>query len=521
MELVYLWVEDYKNIHEQGFNFSSKFICDYDGKTLTIDDNPDHIENFFGDNINVTAIVGKNGSGKSSIVELIQNLSYENPQISPFPISALDIGKISIYYNKQESKLYIYFNQAVKITINNQSNIDYEKKDIYDEFFQEIFINATPSHNQKEYILLLDFLRNNNIHFPFNIPQMIKFGIHDDYNDLLKLIESNSFDFNLHYSVWEEDKDKRIKIFHILLLLAYLKNYNIDFEIEASENYDKTIHELENKTEENIKNDINTFISFIKKDLKDFSSVPDHYLDKNKIPDNFFKIYEKIIKRKNNDELLDFKGKKVFNFSFFPSMSDGEYQFTYLFNTIYSSIDKENILLLIDEGENFLHPNWQKKYISFIVQFIQDNFSDKKIHIIFTTHSPFLLSDIPKQNIIFLDKNEEGKCKVVDGLKDKKQTFGANIHTLLSDSFFMEDGLMCEFAKGKINEIIDYLNGENNTKIKSDEEAQKLINIIGEPIVKNQLQRILDSKRLSKVDEIDVLKSTMAEMQKRIDELEQ
>jgi hypothetical protein len=23
MELVYLWVEDYKNIHEQGFNFSS------------------------------------------------------------------------------------------------------------------------------------------------------------------------------------------------------------------------------------------------------------------------------------------------------------------------------------------------------------------------------------------------------------------------------------------------------------------------------------------------------------------
>jgi len=30
MELVYLWVEDYKNIHEQGFNFSPQFSCEYD-----------------------------------------------------------------------------------------------------------------------------------------------------------------------------------------------------------------------------------------------------------------------------------------------------------------------------------------------------------------------------------------------------------------------------------------------------------------------------------------------------------
>jgi hypothetical protein len=59
MELVYLWVEDYKNIQKQGFNFSPRFTCDYDGKELTIKENDDYIENFFGDNINVTAIVGK------------------------------------------------------------------------------------------------------------------------------------------------------------------------------------------------------------------------------------------------------------------------------------------------------------------------------------------------------------------------------------------------------------------------------------------------------------------------------
>ncbi len=29
MELVYLWVEDYKNIHKQGFNFSPRFECTF------------------------------------------------------------------------------------------------------------------------------------------------------------------------------------------------------------------------------------------------------------------------------------------------------------------------------------------------------------------------------------------------------------------------------------------------------------------------------------------------------------
>ena len=77
MELVYLWVEEYKNIHHQGFNFSPQFRCDYNPATneLTIDENEDYIPDFFGDNINVTAIVGKNGSGKSSLLELIIDFS--------------------------------------------------------------------------------------------------------------------------------------------------------------------------------------------------------------------------------------------------------------------------------------------------------------------------------------------------------------------------------------------------------------------------------------------------------------
>jgi len=54
MELIYLWVEKYKNIEKQGFNFSPKFECSYDegSKELTIDEK-EHLKNFFGENINV------------------------------------------------------------------------------------------------------------------------------------------------------------------------------------------------------------------------------------------------------------------------------------------------------------------------------------------------------------------------------------------------------------------------------------------------------------------------------------
>jgi len=66
----------------------------------------------------------------------------------------------------------------------------------------------------------------------------------------------------------------------------------------------------------------------------------------------------------------------------------------------------------------------------------------------------------------------------------------------------MEDGFIGKFAEKKINQVINYLN-DKKSKIKSDEEAQKIINIIGEPIIKKELQKILDSKRLKKVNNIE------------------
>ena len=63
MELVYLWVEDYKNIQKQGFNFSPnfdvKFTPIYEDKILSekselkITPKVNHLKDFFGKDINL------------------------------------------------------------------------------------------------------------------------------------------------------------------------------------------------------------------------------------------------------------------------------------------------------------------------------------------------------------------------------------------------------------------------------------------------------------------------------------
>ena len=119
MELVYLWVEKYKNIENQGFNFSPRFNCHYDEdkNELTIDENDDYIENFFGDNINITAIVGKNGSGKSSLLKAIRKGER--------------IGFL-IFYNKVKKVFHI---KSSKMKPSCNYSFDYFEYNIYYPLF--------------------------------------------------------------------------------------------------------------------------------------------------------------------------------------------------------------------------------------------------------------------------------------------------------------------------------------------------------------------------------------------------
>ena len=75
MELIYLYIGDIdRQINNQGFNFSNKYDVSYEAKTkeLTIKKKQNPIPKIYGDHIvNITALVGQNGVGKSTVLNLL------------------------------------------------------------------------------------------------------------------------------------------------------------------------------------------------------------------------------------------------------------------------------------------------------------------------------------------------------------------------------------------------------------------------------------------------------------------
>lgn len=119
---------------------------------------------------------------------------------------------------------------------------------------------------------------------------------------------------------------------------------------------------------------------------------------------------------------------------------------------------------------------------------------DLNIQIIFTSHSPFSLSDIPNYNITYLESvlNPDGSkiCKVLEDKERPQYSFAANIHTLMKHSFYLKNGLVGKFAVLKIEKVIKILN--SSEKIVA---CEKLIELVDEPVLKQELIRMLYQKQ--------------------------
>merc|ERR1711879_292291 len=129
------------------------------------------------------------------------------------------------------------------------------------------------------------------------------------------------------------------------------------------------------------------------------------------------------------------------------------------------------------------------------------------------THSPFILSDILNDKVLFLDNNKNTFKNI--------KTFGANIHELLSHSFFMKKGLLGEYAKGTITNIIDFLNHKNDIYENKQDDLFKIINYIGEDFLREKLTHMYDLYYKSSKDTLVArLKEEEKKIQQQIKEIE-
>lgn len=153
----------------------------------------------------------------------------------------------------------------------------------------------------------------------------------------------------------------------------------------------------------------------------------------------------------------------------FETLSSGEKQQAYAVSSILYHLDNlnsvkddksaplripyKNILLILEEIELYFHPELQQEFMKHLLDGIKQLELDniKNIHILLVTHSPYVLSDIPKENVLALAE---------DGIPEKKKlkTFCANIHEMLKDSFFLSHGSQGDFANWEIGHIMSCIN---------------------------------------------------------------
>lgn len=205
------------------------------------------------------------------------------------------------------------------------------------------------------------------------------------------------------------------------------------------------------------------------------------------------------------------------DFAFSPMLSSGEASFLSLWGRLYDCIKKiekspqkkmsnkdvgYDVLLFMDEAETTLHPEWQRKLVWYTIWFFEHFARNARAHIVFASHSPMLLSDIPKSNVAFLlhGRNDYPVEKMRDDLAKIKNTFGANIYELYQSTYFLNKGPVGEFAHHKIKRLLSSVAAigakTSKRRVKSGdrlmdvEEIRQMIKVVGDPVLQNYFQRL-------------------------------
>ena len=185
----------------------------------------------------------------------------------------------------------------------------------------------------------------------------------------------------------------------------------------------------------------------------------------------------------------------------FSCISSGEYQFAKVLGGIEEFCVKlstggahPNLIYLLDEPETYMHPELCRTFMKRLDALLKEREADTDIQILISTHSPLLLSDVLPEQITRLNLDSKGYCLIKNSTE--KAYFGANIHTILADGFFL-DYTIGEYARSYLQEQLNWLkrvltqealDEEEQTHI---EELRKAVPLIGDSIIRNSFDMFL------------------------------
>lgn len=550
MELLYVWIEDFRGITDKGYNFSNQYEIKYDKDSNEISikgingdevlevknenlsfikDDTYYLKDFFGPTISqITAIIGKNSSGKSNLLDFIltaisrgarNKLRKNYVLIFKKDDSPLFFGKTegksvrnsSVKYKKLELnktrpeknwETMFYSNVADKreYLFEGSTTYDFSLESINKLQSNKIKFIHSEAFTEAEESLGLKDNENKKIRFVFNPNAFIELFEQRNNRKLERIISGILMRYNKAIYTESEQNYNRFKYSLAINLLSFLIINETDIsdltnviEWGQQDGHAEAIATLNPKVLDFLIN-FNDFSQLEGLSNSDYEKYKDLLggLDKKSINLGEKESFNKSIIVDLNDEFKNlienisdlFNNAQLISHDW-SQLSSGMRAYLNLFSQLYYLSENirassKNILICIDEGDLYLHPEWQRKFIKNFIDFVSKTFNGLKVQVILTSHSPFLISDLPKENVILLDDSGTPNRQLLDA-----SSFGANIHQLFTNQFFLNEGSIGEFAKIKIRKLLKELPNmiEENVDL-----YKKRIEMIGEPILRYRLE---------------------------------
>lgn len=228
---------------------------------------------------------------------------------------------------------------------------------------------------------------------------------------------------------------------------------------------------------------------------------------------DILELYELLSNRLNFDNF-----KKIFQIHLNYPISEGELQLINTYSGIYYALtngykNQKSAIILLDEPDKSFHPMWISSFIDNLVKLVESIDNDMKYQFIISTHSPFMLSDVPKDWITCIDIVDHQRI-----ISKAKKSFASNYYDIIKDTFFLEDSVGM-FAKRKINEMIEVINNiDNNINEEKIKRINEMISVIDDDYLRNVLHSELN-KKLSNFNQKMALELEQENLLKRINEI--
>ena len=126
----------------------------------------------------------------------------------------------------------------------------------------------------------------------------------------------------------------------------------------------------------------------------------------------------------------------------FSILSEGEQQ-SIIIKGLTEFLSGKNSLFLFDEPDTYLHPEWQRQFITDI-QMTIDTTADSENYYLIATHSPNIVSGIERDSLFVL---EQGGIKEIPF-----NSYGENVESLLID-FFNVEGVRNKYVETLLKEV--------------------------------------------------------------------